>query len=174
MTNEQIGKDDDRWRRASPTGFRTRGMDFVDAGVVLLEAHQHSLSEQQRLFRTPPFPVYYNLLHGIELLLKSFLLHTGVTLQNVENRVGHKIDNALNDCLKRGLLDVCPHLNDTMIGNLRAISPMYASKEFEYLSVGATHLPHVEDIQDVATELVGSLRRLTMATAQPAHTSKGR
>ena len=155
-------------RRASPTGFRTRGLDFVKAADILLADHYAHLSDQRT--RTPSSTVYYNYVHGIELLLKSYLLHTGTSIEDVEKHVRQDVDEALARCMNSGIRDVCPDLDEIAQAAIVGVSEPYWRKRFEYLRVEGLHLPHVGQVAEAAHALVAGLRYLKMERWQSLST----
>ena len=155
-------------RRASPTGFRTRGLDFVKAADILLADHYAHLIDKKT--RTPSSTVYYNYVHGIELLLKSYLLHTGTSLEDIERYVRQDIDEALTRCMNCGLRDVCPDLDTVAQAAVVGVSEPYWRKRFEYLRVEGLHLPHVGHVAEAAHALVAGLRYLKMERWQSLST----
>lgn len=163
-----IDQERDLRRRATPTGFRTRGLDFVKAADILLADHYAHLLDQKT--RTPSSTVYYNYVHGIELLLKSYLLHTGTSIEDVEEHVRQDVDEALARCINAGLRKVCPELDEIAQAAIVAVSEPYWRKRFEYLRVEGLHLPHVGQVAEAAHALVAGLRFLKMERWQSLST----
>ena len=85
-----------------------------------------------------PFPIYFNFLHGIELGLKTYLLHVNAaTINDLKSkRLEHNLSNILDKALEHGLRSNCPELTDSVICVIRFSSSTYADKQFEYIRIG--------------------------------------
>ena len=134
----------------------------MTAGDILLADHNSRIPDQSKLFHTPSSTVYYNYFYGIELLLTSYLLHTGTTIEDVEKHIRYDVAGSLNRCLKRGICDVCPDLDTSAQAAIVDVSEPYWRKRFEYLGVGGLHLPHVGRVVKPAHALVAGLSGLKM------------
>ena len=105
-----------------------------------------------------PFPVYFNFLHGVELGLKSWLLHAaGVPVESLKSDFGHHLDALVEAAVDHGLRRGCPSLTNTHIAVVELSSPTYVSKEFEYHRVGGCRLAPIDAVADAADALIADL-----------------
>ena len=89
-------------------------------------------------------------MHGIELLLKSYLLHTGTSIEDVEKLVRQDVDETRARCMNNGIRDVCLDLDEVAQAAIVAVSELYWRKRSEYLRVQGLHLPHVGHVAEAA------------------------
>ena len=166
----------EEWREASPVGLQRNGEEFITVARDALAAYrkrQPELSNPQvpqyrkdQLLETAPFPIYYNFLHGIELGLKSYLLHVeAATLEDLRNRFGHKLACLLGEACKYNLRSQCPKLTGTHIGAIDNSSPLYEDKQFEYIKTGGMSLVHINHVAAAAETLIAGLKKLRMKPA---------
>ena len=170
----------DEWRGDSPFGLRRFGREFIRVGCDALDAYRKSLPElgdpgttpfrREQLLAVAPDAIYYNFLHGIELGLKSYLRHVdAVPLQALRRHpFGHDLSRLLGEAInKHNLRTACPKLTDTHIDAIHHSSPLYASKEFEYIYIGFVSLVGIDEVAEAAETLINDLCKLRMKPAQP-------
>ena len=87
-----------------------------------------------------PFAIYFNFLRGIELGLKSYLVHEAEMLEKElrKKEWGHNLDRLLEEALKHPLQSACTELTDTDLEVIRHSSEPYSSKKFEYIWMGGS------------------------------------
>ena len=167
---------EETWRWESPFGLRRYGSDFIAVACDALEAYRkrqpelndptYSSFSRQQLLEIAPDPIYYNFLHGVELGLKSYLLHAGTRpLEKIRKHFGHDLSRLLDETLKLDLRSQCPQLTDTHIEAIRFSSELYRSKQLEYIRIGAVQSVPIDQVAEAAKTLIGGLKRLPMRTA---------
>lgn len=72
-------------------------------------------------------PTYFMRSHAIELLLKACLLANGWTLKACKNKLGHRLNDALAEAEKCGLV-VCPDTKSV----IATLSPLHEDYTFRY------------------------------------------
>ncbi|MEQ9004095.1 MAG: hypothetical protein RIE74_11065, partial [Pseudomonadales bacterium] len=146
--------------------------EFAQVAADSLAAYRGRLLEVQRHHPHVPFAILYCFLHAIELGLKSFMLHTGSSLDDLMGRrgVGHDLGSALDLCVERGLLECCPDLTEVLCDVIRLASETYSEKGFEYIKIGPTQLPHVDQVAMATRAILTGLGTLDM---KPARVSGG-
>ena len=107
------------------------------------------------------FPIYFNFLHGIELGLKSYLVHETGMLDKELRGVGHKLDDLLAKALHHHLRRACTKLTLTNISVIRFFSEHYATKKFEYVWMGGSMkmLP-IYMVAETAKTLISNLEHI--------------
>ena len=170
-------KKGDEWRGESPFGLWRYGDEFITVGRDALDAHRerdpelrdpgYSQYAREEMLKYAPDAIYYNFLHGVELGLKSYLLHveTG-PLEKLRHQFGHNIARLLDEALQRGLCSQCPELTDTHIEVIRHSSQLYTSKQFEYIHIGFVSLVGIDQVAEAAETLIAGLKKLPMKPAQ--------
>ena len=163
----------EEWREASPVGLQRNGEEFITVARDALAAYRKRLTElsnpqvpqyrKDQLLETAPFPIYYNFLHGVELGLKSYLLHVkAATLEGLRKRFGHKLDCLLGEALQHNLRSQCRELTDTHIGAIDNSSWLCEDKQFEYHRTGGVSPVPIDCVAEAAETLIAALKRLRM------------
>ena len=148
-------------------GLWRYGCEFVAVGHDALACHRKREKDGYDLQRNhvpprkvPPFPIYYNFLHGIELGLKAYLRHVdAVPLKDLRDskKFGHRLDRLLTKALCHHLREACPNLTDSHIGTICCSSRLYAGKGFEYIQIGPARLKLIDQVVEVADTLIAGL-----------------
>jgi hypothetical protein len=99
-----------------------------------------------------PVPVMYLAGHAIELALKSYLLHGGVTLQQLRRRFGHDLGKCFRKAKELGLLDHAK-FEEAELGAFHVLDALYSTKQLEYIVTGAKEFPMFGPIQSFARKL---------------------
>lgn len=79
-----------------------------------------------------PVPVMYLVGHSIELSLKAFLLHKGISINNLKRKIGHNLIKAYKKAKEMGL-DEYVQLSSADLRILELINNLYASKQLNYV-----------------------------------------
>ena len=79
---------------------------------------------------------------------------------------GHDLSRLLDEAIKHNLRTACPKLTDTHIDVIHHSSPIYASKEFEYICIGFVSIVGIDEVAEAAETLIDDLRKLRMKPAQ--------
>lgn len=131
----------------TPAGFLIHAQEFFSAGdLVLSKAKGVSL------------PAYFLLGRSIELSLKAFLLHCGMTIEELRSKKhGHDLSALLIEAMNRGLSKLVK-LEAQEIGVIDLLSYDYMEKRFEYRVTGGTYaLPLIDVTHDVTRRLAYEL-----------------
>ena len=163
----------EEWREASPIGLRNEGDEFITVARDALAAYRKRQPElndpgypqnaREEMLKTARFPIYYNFLHGVELGLKSYLLHVGAaTLKDLRKQFGHKLDRLLDEALRCNLRSQCSELTNTHIDAIYESSQLYEDKQFEYHRIGGVSLVRIDQVAEAAETLIKGLKKLPM------------
>ena len=108
-----------------------------------------------------PFAIYYNFLHGIELGLKSYLVHETRASDKKLRRFSHDLDGLLSEALDHGLRCACTGLTHTDLAVIRFLSANYNDKHFEYIHMGGElEILHIDRVAKTANVLISGLEDL--------------
>ena len=127
----------------TPQGFAKHAQEFFCAAdLVLAKAESVSL------------PAYFLLGRSIELSLKAFLLHQGVSISVLSSKkLGHNLEVLLDKAKKYGV-DQHVQLDTLECGVVQLLSFDYAEKRLEYRNTGGTYyLPLLDVTWDIARKL---------------------
>jgi hypothetical protein len=116
----------------SSRNFAKLGDDYLKAAEIL---QKH---------KAPEWPTYNNAFQSLENYLKSYLLRKGNILDYVKNEIGHKLQDALEECKKLGL-----DLSDgdaEFIDKMMTFSRVYTSKDFQYCCIGGWEVYSAKDV----------------------------
>ncbi len=120
--------------RTTAVGLVRYAFDYIEAALLV-----------ERSDLTPnhisPIPAYFLALHGIELTLKSYLRHKGVTAKEIRSA---KYGRDLHACHKKakeiGLLSIFKeHANDT--DAMRMLVGLNEHQGLRYIKTGMKHFP---------------------------------
>jgi hypothetical protein len=136
--------------RATPAGFMLDAVDFLRAAELLLNRAE-----------AVSLPVYFLFARSMELALKAFLLHAGVTSAQLAKRgLGHNLEALLAQAEERGLSTHVSLLSPER-GMVELLGREYAGTRLGYRLTGGTYyLPPIDHTENIARQLVGGLKEL--------------
>jgi len=133
--------------KTNSMGLWTYANNYLDAARVLVSSSDRDLV---------PTPAYYLICHSIELTLKAYLRGSGEELKRLR-KIGHNLNQCLSKAGEKGLAQYhC--LKPSQEKAVSLINDYYESKELEYISTGFKTLPTYKVLDEVADELLLSLR----------------
>lgn len=94
MTQEQ-----QKTERTTAIGLARFAYEYIDAAILVDEAKVEAGLYPQASYT----PAYFLAVHGIELCLKSFLLHKGVDVETLSKNYGHNLSKCHAESNARGL-----------------------------------------------------------------------
>ena len=111
-----------------------------------------------------PFAIYYNFAHGIELGLKSYLVHEPRASDKHLREVNHDLERLLCEALDNRLRCACTGLTDTDLVVIQFLSKNYKNKRFEYIHTGDNlEMMHIDEVAKTANALICGLEDLVYA-----------
>jgi hypothetical protein len=123
--------------RTTPLGMIRYSHDFLKAAKIVDE----NIGNQPGFEVVAPIPALYLVGHSIELSLKSFLLHKGISLRELRSRYyGHNLDACLEKGKRLGLLTYV-QFTDQEYRAFEALNTLYSAKQLEYIVTGEKHFP---------------------------------
>ncbi len=144
------------------------GREFIETAAAALDLYKKNNPTNPIGPSYAPFAIYFNFLHGIELGLKSYLVHEAGMLEKElrEKRFGHKLNRLLNKALRHGLQSACTELTDTDLQAIRLLSKHYSSKKFEYIWMdGPLEMLDIDQVAKTANNLISGLKDLVSLEA---------
>ena len=142
------------------------GQEFIETAVDALAAYKKKNPTNPIGPGYAPFAIYFNFLHGIELCLKSYLVHeAGMRDEDLRSKeFGHNLDRLLDEALCHRLRDACTELTNTDLETIRFSSKNYSSKNFEYIWMGGSlEMLPIDQVAKTAKVLRSGLKNLVWA-----------
>lgn len=134
--------DDDR---TTAIGLARYAYDYLDAAMVV-EAND----------RTPghisPVPAYFLALHGIELTLKAFLRHKGVSVRDLQKKFGHDLHACHRKAKELGLNEIFKELPADDAA-MRMLVGLNDQQGLRYIKTGMKHFPLWSIVEPLAVRL---------------------
>jgi hypothetical protein len=99
--------------------------------------------------RPAPAPVFFLLGQSVELSLKAFLLHRGVSLRDIRVTYGHGLRQCYRKARELGYGACYSHTSSELVA-LHHLDDLYESKQLQYIVTGAKRVPRYSEIQRIA------------------------
>jgi hypothetical protein len=134
--------------RTTPIGLARFAFEYIDAAILVDEAK----GEVGLLSQASYTPAYFLAVHGIELCLKSFLLHKGVDLESLSKHYGHNLNKCLVEANARGLKNIF-EMNE---GDRRAFDllvELNREHQLRYIQTGFKTYPLWSIVEPLAVRL---------------------
>lgn len=135
--------------RTSAIGLTRYAYEYLEAAMVVDE-HCGAAPQYSHI---SPTPAYYLLSHSVELTLKSYLRHCGITVKQLSSReYGHDLNASYQKAKELGLQNLFhPTEDDT-----RALAMLVAineSHELRYIRTGLKEFPSWAIVEPFAVRL---------------------
>lgn len=154
MNDKPIAKAED-WRHESALGAYHWARDFVQAGHDALAALRSRQHENLRHHSNISPAYYFSFCHGIELAFKAFWLDRGGTVAELK-KCGHDLESLMQRTATLGIHEVwSPSSDDKQ--QILLLNVNYQTKQLEYLKIGFTTLPHIDQVARIADSLLDAL-----------------
>ena len=134
-------------QRTTAIGLSRYAYEYIEAALLVDE----KIGSQPGYEIVSPTPALYLAGHGIELSLKSYLMHEGATIRDLR-RLGHDLHSALRKAKELGLYEVI-RLTQAEEGALELLNDLYRAKELEYIRTGLKHFPLFALVEKAAIRL---------------------
>lgn len=122
--------------RTTPVGLARFAYEYIDAAMLVDEAK----GEVGLLSQASYTPAYFLATHGIELCLKSFLLHKGVGVESLSKYYGHNLNKCLIESNERGLKDLF-ELNEDDSRAFELLVELNKENQLRYIQTGLKTYP---------------------------------
>ena len=142
------------------------GLEFIETAADALAAYKKKNPTKPIGPGYAPFAIYFNFLHGIELCLKSYLVHeAGMCDEDLRSKeFRHNLDRLLDEAICHRLRGACTELTDTDLETIRYSSKNYSYKNFEYMWMGGSlEILPIDQVAKTAKVLRSGLENLVWA-----------
>ena len=149
MTNQAPTKkeiDDDR---TTAIGLARYAYEYIEAARLV----DKELGKQHKHVLISPIPAYFLALHGIELTLKSYLRHHGISPNKLSNKYGHNIRKCYIKAKEDfGLLDIFKE-NENDLSAIELLIQLNQNMGLRYIQTGAKTFPSWAIVEPLAVRL---------------------
>lgn len=131
--------------RTTAIGLARYAYEYLHAAMVV----ESNVSTPTQI---APVPAYFMALHGIELTLKAFLRHKGVSVKELQNKFGHDLHACHRKAKELGLHEVFKELpvdSDAM----RMLVRLNDQQGLRYIKTGMKHFPLWSIVEPLAIRL---------------------
>jgi hypothetical protein len=131
--------------RTTAIGLARYAYDYLHAAIVV-ETNDPTPRH------ISPVPAYFLALHGIELTLKAFLRHKGVSVKDLHKKFGHDVHACYRKAKELGLHEVFNELpvdGDAM----RMLVRLNDQQGLRYIKTGMKHFPLWSIVEPLAIRL---------------------
>ena len=139
-------------KRTNPIGLLRYAKEFHDAAL----GADDTLGMKRGYEINAPVPVLYLIGHSMELSLKAFLLHKGVTLRELRTQFGHDLGKCFKKAKELGLLGAVA-FDEHELGAFSVLNELYSTKQLEYIVTGVKTFPIFGHIQSMSQKLVDTI-----------------
>lgn len=137
--------------RTTARGLARYARDFYAAAI----AADNALGSEPGYEVVAPVPVMFLVAHSIELILKAYLCHSGLTVEEIK-KLNHNLKKnwqAASECgIEKHVL-----LNETDREVLSLISQLHVSTELRYIQTGYKTFPVFGPLQKLTEKLLDAL-----------------
>ncbi|PHS20417.1 MAG: hypothetical protein COA86_00230 [Kangiella sp.] len=141
--------------RVSPRGLYNWGNDFIQSALIVCPMPN---SQREEMILNISIPAYYLLGHGLELLLKSYLLSKGESIKTLRNKYGHDLDKLFDESIKKDIQSYFLITNDE-ITLLKLLNFSYSIKELEYFKSGTKKLPKYSSLCEFSLKFAKNIEK---------------
>lgn len=136
-------------RKTAPIGYARYANDFYRASSMI----DDKMGREKGFEIAAPVPVMYMIGHSIELSLKSYLLYTGTSEDDLRTLYGHNLSKAFEAACNAGLKELAT-FEQTELEVLNILNQLYKSKELNYIRTGYKKFPPFGPVEALAKKLL--------------------
>jgi hypothetical protein len=137
--------------RTTTLGMARYGYEFLEAAFAVDSTVGHREGHEI----IAPIPVLYLVGHSIELTLKAFLLHHGVTLKELRG-FSHNLSASFERAVEFGLNEVVD-FEEPQVVAFKILDELYSTKQLEYIETGAKQFPSFGPLELFAVKLFNAI-----------------
>lgn len=158
-------------KKASCFGFWRYGNNFLNAAIKICPV---PISKYEEVRLELSIPAYYLIGHAIELLLKSFLLARGETIEILrsQKKYGHNLEKLLMEASRRKL-GCFVKLKQSEKRLIILLNTSYMQKEFEYFELGYISIPKYKPLVEIANKLCSGIKAYSVRQTKQTNTYGG-
>lgn len=147
--------------RTTPIGMARYAVEFMQAA----QAADEAMGTKSGHGIVAPIPVMFLVGQSIELALKAYLLHRGVSLREIRKDCGHELHRSLRKAKELGLLSHID-LSAEEHSVLTLLDALYSTKQLQYIVTGAKRFPVFGPLERAALRLLHAICPLVGYTAR--------
>ena len=137
----------------SPIGLARYAKEFLEAALAV----DDSVGMREEYQHVPPIPVLYLVGHSIELALKAFMIHKGMSLSEIRSKAfGHDLLKCWEKSIELGLSEIYTHTAE-QASIIQLLNELYSKKQLEYIVTGYKEFPVFGPLQKLAINLVNTI-----------------
>ncbi len=121
--------------KTTALGLARYAHEFFEAAVVVDE----EIGERPGFEIVAPIPALYLMGHAIELTLKAYLVHRGVSLKGIRD-LNHNLVACFQKAKELGFMSHAT-FEGPEEGALEILNALYSTKQLEYIVTGHKHFP---------------------------------
>jgi len=133
----------------TPAGFARYANEFLNAALIA----DNGMGGGTEYDHFAPVPVMYLIGHSIELSLKSYLLYSGDTVDDVKFNFGHNLLRALEAANDKGLNDHVT-FDDVELGALKYLRSYMQPNNINYIQTGFKEFPVFGPLESLAKKVL--------------------
>jgi hypothetical protein len=138
--------------RTSPIGLARYAREYFDAAI----AADDVLGMRPGYEIVAPPPVMFLVAHSIELALKSYLLHKGASIDELKNKLSHKLTACWNAAKEQDIENYL-NLSSDELKTLKLIGDLHSSTELRYIQTGFKDFPVFGPLQQLASKILNTI-----------------
>lgn len=144
---ESSGLNDEE--RTTPIGLARYAYEYIEAARLV----DGDYADKHPGKQISPIPAYFLAHHGIELTLKSYLRHKGLTVREIASmKYGHDLHACYRKAKELDLLaSFKEHPND--VSAMRMLVNLNHKHGLRYINTGMKHFPHWSLVDPLAVRL---------------------
>jgi hypothetical protein len=132
--------------RTTAIGLARYSYEYIEA-AMLVERNDPTPSQ------ISPIPAYFLALHGIELALKAYLRHKGLTVKELRGKkYGHDVHACQKKAKELGLLSIFKEV-PTDAEAMRMLTGLNEHQGLRYIQTGMKHFPLWSLVEPLAVRL---------------------
>ena len=148
MAQQHGVPDSDEDERTTAVGLARYAYEYIDAARLVDERD----TERHPGNQISPMPAYFLAAHGIELTLKAYLRHKGVTVRELSGKLGHDLHACYRKSKELGLLGIFKeHAKD--VDAMRMLVDLNRDQGLRYIKTGVKHFPLWSLVDPLAVRL---------------------
>jgi len=137
--------------RTTAIGLARYAREYFDAAI----AADDVIGRRKGYEIVAPPPVLFLVAHSIELALKSYLKHSGMTLREIRG-ISHNLLDCWREAVEKGVEEYVT-LNEEDLGVLGLISDLHVSTELRYIQTGFKKFPVFGPLQVVTEKILNGI-----------------
>ena len=135
--------------RTTAIGLARYAFDYIEAALLVDINHRNRYPRREIL----PIPAYFLIHHGIELTLKAYLRHNGVTVRDIgSKKYGHNLHSCYRKAKELGLLGIFTQSKTDLVG-MRMLVNLNHHQGLRYIETGQKQFPTWSLIESLAVRL---------------------